>query len=163
VREALFSILDHVGGMRVLDLYAGTGALGIEAVSRGAGHSTFVDHARPALRVLRRNISDLGIEDRCTVLSVRVERLVGVPSLRGDGFDLVFADPPYSALRDAKVVETLGLLLGGSEPAIVRPGGKVVLEHARSLRPPTFPGLVHDDLRNYGDTALSFYRRPVGA
>jgi 16S rRNA (guanine966-N2)-methyltransferase len=159
VREALFSILGDIKGTRVIDLYAGTGALGIEALSRGAEHATFVDHARQALEALRRNVRDLGIEQRCTVLPVRVERLIGAPSLRGDGFDLVLADPPYSALRDAKVLESLGLLLGVDEPAFVRCGGKVVLEHSRSLEPPAFSGLSHDDLRIYGDTALSFYSR----
>lgn len=159
VREALFSIIGDVGGMRVVDLYAGTGALGIEAVSRGAEHATFVDDAKQAIAVLRGNLRDLGIERRCTVLPVRVERLATVPSLRGDGFDLVLADPPYAALRDAKVLEALAALLGGDTSTVVRPGGRFVLEHSKSLPPPAFPGLLHDDLRIYGDTALSFYRR----
>jgi 16S rRNA (guanine966-N2)-methyltransferase len=159
VREALFSIIGDVGGMQVIDLYAGTGALGIEALSRGAEHATFVDHARQAITVLRGNVRDLGIEQRCTVLPVRVERLVSAPLLRGDGFDLVLADPPYRALCDAKVLEALAALLGGDASTVVRRGGKVVLEHSKSLLPPAFPGLLHEDLRIYGDTALSFYRR----
>jgi 16S rRNA (guanine966-N2)-methyltransferase len=158
VREALFSILGDVRGLQVLDLFAGTGALGIEALSRGAERATFVEQARPALRALRRNLADLGIEPRCTVLPMRLEQLGGSRALQPDAFDLAFADPPYAALRNAKVVEALGLLLGAGGSAVVRSGARLVLEHARSVQPPTFPGLSHDDLRTYGDTALSFYR-----
>jgi 16S rRNA (guanine966-N2)-methyltransferase len=158
VREALFSILGDVGGLVVLDLFAGTGALGIEALSRGAEHATFVDHARQALEALRRNVRDLGLEQSTTVVPARVERLLDARLLRGRSYDLVFVDPPYRALRNDGVLDALGLLLGVNQPLIVRPGGTVVLEHSSALGPPAFPGLSHDDLRIYGDTALSFYR-----
>ncbi len=154
VREALFSIIGDVGGLRVLDLYAGTGALGIEALSRGAAYATFVEHAREPLRALRRNLRDLGIEQKSRVLPVRVERLRGARSLLGESFDIVFVDPPYRALRDEKVVDDLGRLF--SE---IRPGARVVVEHARSLAAPEFSGLALDDRRSYGDTALGFYVR----
>ena len=159
VREALFSILGDVRGLRVLDLYAGTGALGIEALSRGAAQATFVEHAREPLRALRQNLRDLGLEGRTRVLPIRVERaLGGTPPAAGDA-DLVFVDPPYAALRAKEVLDALGLLLGGDDPVIVRRGGRVVLEHAAKLPPPAWPGLLQGTARRYGDTALSFYLR----
>ena len=163
VREALFSILGDVRGLRVLDLYAGTGALGIEALSRGAVHATFVDHAREALRALRRNLRHLEIEERSLVLPARVETLRAARSLRGDGFDVVFVDPPYRALRDQRVLGALGQIFSESDPAVVRRGARVVLEHSSALSPPVFSALLHEDMRTYGDTALSFYVRPPHA
>jgi len=98
VREALFSILGDVSGARVLDLFCGTGALGIEALSRGAGRAALVDLE---IELAQRNLQALGLEERCEVVRSDALRFLGRPS---DRFDLVFCDPPYSLAPGARVV-----------------------------------------------------------
>jgi 16S rRNA (guanine966-N2)-methyltransferase len=147
VREALFSALGDVRGARVLDLYAGTGALGIEALSRGAAHATFVESARPALAALRENLAALGIEGDARVLSQPVAR--ALPALAGP-FDLVFADPPYAALAEVPVaLEALRPALGEE--------ARVVVEHASRDAAPAIGGLIPRPSRVYGDTAVTIY------
>src|SRR5688500_9337459 len=108
VREALFSMLGNLEDRVVLDLYAGTGALGIEAMSRGAARAVFVESARPALEALRQNLASLGLVggaagansgEGCHVVGARAERAV-VDIARWGPFDLVFADPPYALVPD---------------------------------------------------------------
>jgi 16S rRNA (guanine966-N2)-methyltransferase len=149
VREALFSALGDVEGARVLDLYAGTGALAIEALSRGAASALLVEQAGAALRVLRENLAALGLDDRARVLGVAVERAVA--TVVGP-FDLVLADPPYADL--AAAAEALATLA----PRALDPQATVVLEHATRDAAPAIAGLEHARTRQYGDTALSFYR-----
>jgi 16S rRNA (guanine966-N2)-methyltransferase len=153
VREALFSILgDAVKGARVLDLYAGTGALALEAISRGARSATCVERSAGALRALERNVRDLGLQS-----SVRIERADALSFARGlrgetDRFDLVFCDPPYA--------EGLAPIL---EDVVGREwwSTAVVVEHAASRPPDTPSGLVADT-RRYGDTGLTIFRRSMG-
>lgn len=157
VREALFSILDaraSLARVRVLDLYAGTGALGLEALSRGAGHVTFVEAARDAVRVLEKNCLDLGVTERTTVHALAVERC-WTKVLRGGPFALVFADPPYADVRDGRLVRAVDASLAG----LLEPAGTFVLEHGKGDRAPLIAGLSAFDARAYGDTALAFYRR----
>ena len=153
VREALFSILgslDAVASGQVLDLYAGTGALGLEALSRGAARATFVEPARAALGALRANVDALGVADRVRVLAVPVARAVEL--LAGEVFELVLADPPYADVAEAaRALERL------AEARILGPGGLVVLEHSAKERP--IPaGFAPAGTRRYGDTALSLFR-----
>jgi 16S rRNA (guanine966-N2)-methyltransferase len=157
VREALFSMLGSVDGASVLDVFAGTGALGIEALSRGAAHATFVESGAPALRVLRRNVDALGLQGETTVVPLRVERALS-SSLWGDHpFDLVFMDPPYAEIRGGVFAKGLAKAVGqGLAPALL-PGARLVLEHTSSEAPPSIPGLEVDGTRTYGDTSLSFY------
>jgi 16S rRNA (guanine966-N2)-methyltransferase len=159
VKEALFSILGDLRGARVLDCFAGTGSLGIEALSRGAEHATFVEHAKPALAVLRRNLETLGLGPRSRVLAERIERVMKVQPWDARAFDLVLFDPPYAMIRDGSMLRlaTLG------EKALadsLADGARIMLEHPSPLPPPPLPGLDRYDTRKYGDTALSFYRRP---
>ena len=93
VREALFSALGAVTGARVLDLFAGTGALGVEAISRGAARAVFVESARPALAALRENLGALGLAESARVVPQLAERALGAVIAEGP-FDLIFADPP---------------------------------------------------------------------
>ena len=158
VREALFSVLASVEGNAVLDLYAGTGALGIEALSRGAAHATFVENARPALLALRRNIHALGLEDVTTVLPIGVERALRT-SAGGEGFDLVFLDPPYALIRQGQFVDALAKAAERWLTSSVRPGGRVILEHTSGEVAPLVSGITFEETRVYGDTALSFYLR----
>jgi 16S rRNA (guanine966-N2)-methyltransferase len=151
VREALFSILGgDVDDARVLDLYAGTGALALEAVSRGAASAVCVERSPAALAALARNVRDLGLGER-----VRIERgdaLAYARRLRGasDRFDVVFCDPPYADPLEP-VLESV--VAGGwwTRAAVV--------EHAASRRPAAPTG-TEVDTRRYGDTALSIFRRP---
>ena len=153
VREALFSTLAGVDGARVLDLYAGTGALGIEALSRGAASAVFVESARPALAALRENLTSLGLSEITRVLAEPIARAVPRLAASSVPFDLVFADPPYDDVDDALAA------LEALRPALA-PGARIVLEHA-ARRPPR-PSTALDLLRTrtYGDTALAFLGVP---
>jgi 16S rRNA (guanine966-N2)-methyltransferase len=143
VREAWMSILQQeIPEARVLDLFSGSGALGLEALSRGAAHATFVESAAPSLLSLRANIDRLGAGDVCTVH--RMDALRFVASLEGAPFDVAFADPPYRTGLAAQVAERW------RERAFSRILG-VEHEADESMPDPA-------DTRRYGDTALSFYR-----
>lgn len=155
VREALFSILGDVSELRVLDLYAGTGALGLEALSRGASHATFVEIARPALDALRENIAKLGLGESTTVLVGRTEqaaRRLGASG--GASFDLVFADPPYEMVRDGTAARALDAVISAG---LLANDARLVLEHDAADDPPELQGLRLDATRRYGDTALNLY------
>lgn len=148
-REALFSALEARGAVhdsQVLDLYAGSGALGIEAVSRGARAATLVDHDRGAVAAIRRTLADLGLAQ------VRVQQRDVRAYLRGGGAEhgLVFIDPPYDVSEET-VTEVLELLSGGwlADAALV-----VVERSARSPEPTWPPGLERLQERTYGETAI---------
>src|SRR5580658_5206185 len=114
VREAMFSILASrrdLKGARVLDLYAGTGALGLEALSRGAARATFVECSRTALDSLRSNVASLGVAQETRIVPALVERSIG--ALVADGpFDVILADPPYALVRNGEAARTLGEVVG---------------------------------------------------
>lgn len=150
VRESLFNLLGPLAsGVRVLDLYAGSGALGIEALSRGASHATFVERARSAVVALRGNLKDLGLARRATVIPR--EALVGLAAAAGP-FDHIFADPPYDAGDAAEIVMRASRALA--------PGGVLSLEHASSDPAPEPPeGLALWKSRRYGGTCVSLYVR----
>jgi 16S rRNA (guanine966-N2)-methyltransferase len=142
VREAVFNSLasaDRLEGARVADLYAGSGALGIEALSRGAAHCTFVERDRSALRALRENLAALGLEGVSRV--VTGDALVAMPSLT---VDLVFADPPY----DADPWERLLTL---------SPADLVVAESGREVEPPA--GWEVTRAKRYGRSWVTFLER----
>jgi 16S rRNA (guanine966-N2)-methyltransferase len=159
VREALFSILGDLEGAIVLDLFAGTGALGIEALSRGAERATFVENARPALRALGQNLERLGLREQTLVLHTSVERALAAMSWGAAAFDVVFLDPPYREVRGGSFDAALARAVEASLAASVRAGGRVVLEHSKSSVAPDVAGLTLKESRVYGDTALSFYFR----
>jgi 16S rRNA (guanine966-N2)-methyltransferase len=150
VKEALFSILADVSGQKVLDLYAGSGALGIEALSRGASSAVFVESARPALICLRENLEKLGVGSSSTVLARRVEG--SELELRKYGpFDLVLCDPPW---RDVEAAVTA--LSALCRAGLLSAGARIVLEHDAKQPPsPAEPGLLRVfDERRWGDTAV---------
>jgi 16S rRNA (guanine966-N2)-methyltransferase len=157
VREALFSRLGYVTNASVLDLYAGTGALGIEAISRGAARAVFVESARPALTALRANLTVLGLTDAARVLAQPIAR--ALPLLRSLGpFNLVFVDPPYAALADVPPFLVALIEAGG-----LTPDARVVIEHAAKDTAPSMAGLAGGaDTRVYGTTAVTLYHRGEG-
>lgn len=149
VREAMFAALGDIGGARVADLYCGTGALGIEAVSRGAAHAVLVDRdTRPAMG----NVHNLGLLDRIDL--VRADVADWVASGGGGGaFDLILLDPPYRHL--AETASRLDPFL----PALLAPGGKVVVE-SEAGREFTLPSLEVARERRYGRTLVTFHVNP---
>lgn len=154
VREALFSRLEHDGlldATRVLDLYAGSGALGIEALSRGARHAVLVEQGPATARMIRRNLDSTGLAHG-EVLAQRVERVLARPC-SGAAFDLVLADPPY-ALDEAALGQVLGALVAGRW---LDAHGVVVVERSTRTPEPTWPhGLHRYDTRSYGETQIWF-------
>jgi 16S rRNA (guanine966-N2)-methyltransferase len=152
-REGLFatitSIAGPLDGARVLDLYAGSGAVGLEALSRGAGHVLLVEQGGRAVRVIRENIEAIGLPGAVLVAD-RVERaLARGPD--GDRYDIVFADPPY-ALADAAVRRVLDLLAEGGWLA---PGALVIVERATRSGPVSWPdGFTPDRDRRYGEATF---------
>ncbi len=155
VREAVFNIIGSVQGDRVLDLFAGSGALGIEALSRGAAHATFVDAARPAVIAIRGNLRELGLSDRATVMSADAVAIAASHQPEAP-WRLVFVDPPYRS--DLATRAVLALPCDRlSEDAVI------VIEHDRHNAPPDALGsLLRTDHRRYGDTLLSFFARSRG-
>jgi 16S rRNA (guanine966-N2)-methyltransferase len=164
VREAVFSMLGDIAGARVLDLFAGTGALGIEALSRGAGSAVFVERDRDAAHVLEENLVALGLADESTELR-RQDALAALEDARGRGetYDLVFIDPPYGRVRPtsraagAPSAERWGAQLSASLPSLLAPGARVVLESDR--RAPVELELVLERTRRYGDTSITIHRQ----
>jgi 16S rRNA (guanine966-N2)-methyltransferase len=158
VRESLFNLLAHGSygdpppprDRRVLDLFAGTGALGLEALSRGALHASFIDQGQAALALLRRNLGKMGVEDAARVIARDATRLGRNP---GAAFDLVFLDPPYARGLGEKAIASA--LAGGW----VAPGGLVVWEEGVTHVPP--PGLTLLDQRRYGETMIAIFRSTV--
>jgi 16S rRNA (guanine(966)-N(2))-methyltransferase RsmD len=155
VREAIFSILGPPPpNTSVLDLFAGAGTLGLEALSRGAVRAVLVDRAAPAVRCLRDNITALAVTDRCTVRRADVGAALRRLANSGERFGWVFVDPPYqSNLADA----TLALLGDGT---LLAADPLVIVEHDRRRPPAAACGVLgRHDLRTYGDTSVSFYGR----
>jgi 16S rRNA (guanine966-N2)-methyltransferase len=169
VREAVFSALGDVTGLTVLDLFAGTGAMGLESLSRGAATVTFVESARDVVAVLRGNIRALAYEDTAVVLPLDYRRALarlrvpadeaeespaGAPgvsgSVRGPGFDLLFVDPPYRMLPDVLAV------LAPTLPSLLAPDGLVVVEGPRGLQVDLGLGIVFE--RRYADTVITMSR-----
>jgi len=156
VRQALFDVLGDATGRDVLDLFAGTGALGLEALSRGARGAVFVEQAPGAVRTLRANVAALGWDARTRVLRLDARRALRLLEREGARFDWIFLDPPYASPLGAAVLGDLG------SGALVSAGGLVVCEHDRRRPPADACGaLVLADRRRWGQTEVSFYA--VGA
>lgn len=156
VREALFMSLEPFTDLRVVDLFAGSGALGIEALSRGAAWADFVEAARPALDVLGRNLATLGLRERSRVWPLRLPQALTRLAETLAVADLVLADPPYGGDDARAVLDALG------RPGRLRPGARVVVERHQKDDVPSRTGalaLVRE--RRYGETTVNLYQ--VGA
>jgi 16S rRNA (guanine(966)-N(2))-methyltransferase RsmD len=149
LRETLFNVLaPRIAGARVLDGYAGTGAVGIEALSRGARSVTFVERDPAAVRLIRENLARCGLEDGCMI--VRANLTAAGERLGGRYFDLILLDPPYHGIDLTEVIAASGNWLAAD--------GLLVLEHARRVDAPSKAGSLRRvrDLVS-GDSALAFY------
>lgn len=153
VKEALFSILaENVVGANVLDLFAGTGALSIEALSRGAAFALMIDNHTEPLAVIKKNIQMCALETRCRIIKWDIRKNLAClrPDLR---FDLVFIDPPY---KSGIIVAVLNHLLSTQT---LSPDARIIVEHgSQESLPEEIHTLVQYDQRKYGQTVLSFYR-----
>jgi 16S rRNA (guanine966-N2)-methyltransferase len=151
-RESMFNILSHrVPEAIVLDLFAGTGALGIEALSRGAESAVFVDNSRESLSVIRRNVESCALDDRASIIKWNIEKNLNCLKAVKTGFDLVFIDPPYhrNLLKPT--------LFNIDQSNSLKNGSCIVVEHA-SLEPVPTDLLAFEltDQRRYGKTLVSF-------
>jgi len=156
-REAIFNILyDRVAGAVVLDLFSGSGALGIEALSRGAGMATFIDMAPAAVSLLRKNLRSCGLEERARIIPWDIERNLNCLQSQGLQYNLIFLDPPY---HRGMALTTLTHL---KKSQAMTPDACLVLEHGEADELP-MPlaafGLL--DQRKYGKTLVSFLRYMV--
>ena len=148
-KEALFSAIQfELEDKKVLDLFAGSGQLGIEAISRGARHCTFVESNKQAYAVVEQNIKKCKIEDKCTLVFSQASSFL----MNKNIFDIVFADPPY---HKGLIEECLPRLVG-----MMNDGGVIICESARDEElPENVDGWCVDRVRNYGKTKLSYYRK----
>ena len=158
-RRSLFDILGPLlDEARVLDLFAGAGSVGLEAVSRGAGEVLLVENGREAIRALRQSIDAFGIGERARVVGMAAHEFVDQAA--AGAFDFIFVGPPYPLLRDGD--EHLRAALAGL-PRLVAAAGWLVLETPVELPCPPLAGLDRVDERTFGDTRLSFFTPPSAA
>lgn len=150
VRQAVFNVLgDRVRGARVLDLFAGAGTLGLEALSRGAAFAAFVDRAPAHAALVRENAARLGFSDRTWVGCADARRFLARRTHPGAPYDLVLVDPPY---RAGLLSAVLPALFGTD---IIAPSGLAVVEHAAGVPPPAGPGWSPGRTYGYGTTAIT--------
>jgi len=156
VKESIFNILrDEIEGKMVLDLFAGSGNLGIEALSRGAKKTIFVEKGRQALRIIQRNLTQFGFEERSEIIPKDANRAIGILKQRGESFDLILMDPPY---EKGLIKRTLMKL--DSNP-IYHKDSMLIVEHDRRENlPHTMNWNLFRD-RQFGDTLISFLT-PLG-
>ena len=160
LRETLMNVLaPRIEAASFLDLYAGSGAVGIEALSRGAAHVTFVERAPAALKVLRGNLAKLGVTGGFSISPGSVGAYLKRAQKEARVFEVVFLDPPYDAAEE--YAATLGLL-GGASAQLLAPGALVIAEHRRKeLLEERYGNLERTRLLKQGDAALSFYAAKV--
>jgi len=152
VREAIFSILGPLDGLDVLDLFAGSGALGIEALSRGAASATFIDSGSAAVRTLRENLAALELADRTRVVKLDWRRALRAEAESGRLYGVALIDPPYA------VTESIAPHLPSIIGPVLIPGARVLLEHSRTAADDLLNGFADVSSRRYGDTAISMGR-----
>lgn len=153
VKESLFSILlNRLPGARILDLYAGSGALSLEALSRGARSAVLADKSKKACQVIRENIQTLEYSDRARLLAMDDYTALTLLRKEGSQFDLVFLDPPYRMRTESVCTRIL-------EGEMLAEGGMIVVEHAKETPPNDIASLVLISRRDYGATGISFYQR----
>lgn len=151
VKESMFNIISfRIRESRVLDIFAGSGALGIEALSRGADSCTFVDSSRESICVINENLQKARLDDRADVISSKVESALS--RMSGEKFDMIFMDPPYCK----GFIEPVLLFIVDNN--ILDADGIVVVEHdSNDKTPESIKTLVKSDERTYGGTTISFY------
>ena len=156
VKGSIFNIIasnfGHLEDIKVLDLFSGTGNLGIEALSRGAAKAVFVDENPVSIKILKENINACGFSERSEIIQATVESGINLLSKRGTRFDMIFLDPPY---EKGLIEKTLKEIVS---KGILEDGAVVIVEHSLREKPlMEYDGLTLTDRRKYGDTEISFY------
>jgi 16S rRNA (guanine966-N2)-methyltransferase len=153
VREALFDILrDRIIGVSFVDLYAGTGTVGLEALSRGAARAIFVEPGELRVRTMKRCVDDFGFQGRAMIIKGKAEEFLDRASAAGEKFDIIFVDPPYGSEEIGRVLPVIG------EGEVLESDGMVVVEHFFKKEVPGSAGkLKVTRSYRYGDTTLTFY------
>lgn len=154
VKEAMFgSIQFDLPGAQVLDLFAGSGGLGLEAISRGAAHTMFVDTSRRAIAIIEENIRALGFAASCTVCQMEAQAALESFARRSLAFDIVFLDPPYASDAAEAAIAKL------ADAALIARGGKIITEHATTTTPQPPEGFVVCFSKRYGDVGVTILKR----
>jgi len=155
VKESLFNILPHkFSGLRVLDLFAGSGNVSIEALSRGADEVVMVEESARSAATIRENLTRLGLNCKAQLWIAPVNRSLRKLDAAGEKFDLIFLDPPYDKGLATKTLEAI------SRSFLLSPAGVIAAEHSgREILKACYGDLILNDQRRYGDTLLSFFRR----
>jgi 16S rRNA (guanine966-N2)-methyltransferase len=153
VKGAIFNILSSVEDKKVLDLFAGSGALGIEALSRGAQEVGFVDDSISSLNLIRKNLEKIGFQDKSRLIKKNVIRFL--KSDFEEGFDLILADPPYGKGFCQKLLEIL------AEKNFLSADGILVIEHHKKEKIEKMENFILLRERKYGDTVVSFFRKKI--
>ena len=153
VKEALFNILPHdLSGVKLLELFAGTGNVSIEAISRGAAEAILIDSSAKSGKVISENLRRLGFTDRATVRIAPVSQALRSLTRQGESFDVIFLDPPYQRNWVKACMEAVG------RGNLLRASGTLVVEHSAREQPQReYGSLILKDQRKYGDTCLSFF------
>ncbi len=151
IRNALFNSLSgELEGARVLDAFAGTGAVGLEALSRGASFVSFIERDKIAAKIVTKNVVSLGVEDNSEIVNTSVANWLS--TAKPENYDIIFADPPYNDVQ----LSTVSMLTG-----LLKPNGLMVLSHPGRGEVPNLEklGIVVVDNRSYGNAFLTFFRR----
>lgn len=157
MRQSLFDILrPWLPGSRFLDLYAGSGAVGLEALSRGAARAVFVERDARCARGIARNLELLGLSGAARVL--RLDVAAGLGRLRGEAFDLIFAGPPYKDAQKRPLRLTAATLEAVRRGGLLAPGATLAVQHHKSDAPAPPEGFVLKRQERYGDSLIDFYR-----
>jgi 16S rRNA (guanine966-N2)-methyltransferase len=153
VREALFDILrDRIAGLSFVDLYAGTGTVGLEALSRGAGRAIFVEPQELRIRTIKRCVDDFGFQDTALIIRGKAREFLERASAAGERFGIIFVDPPYDSEEIEKVLPVIG------EGEVLERDGMVIVEHFFKKEVPETAGRLRVNRSyRYGDTTLTFY------
>jgi len=155
VRQTIFNVLTHridMEGCKVLDIFAGSGSLGIEALSRGAAHTTFVEIGPEAIQWLEANIEMLGCEEQTSIL--QMDALHFIRQARGQ-FDIIFVDPPYTYAATTMLPEEI---IGRD---LLAPGGFMLIEHARNIEFTSTSAWTVGPVKPFGRTVVTFFTRSV--
>ncbi len=153
VREALFNILQgQIEGVDMLDLYGGSGAVALEAISRGAKSAVICDQSRDAVAVIRKNTASLACREQVTILQMKDDAALSMLEREQRSFDLIYLDPPYRM----DITDVLARIASGT---LLRQGGRIIREHAASDVVPDISGLRLVSTRKYRDTCLTFYEK----
>jgi 16S rRNA (guanine966-N2)-methyltransferase len=158
-RKALFDILQaDIEGAHFLDLFAGSGLIGLEALSRGAAHTTFVENDRSALHVIKENIQTLHVEQQTSILSFDALHALRTLAKKKKAFDIIYIDPPYALIESAPILSELLLFI--DTHALLKTDGTLFIEAPAGLAPPalTLPSLQLLNSRTFSGSALHLYR-----